>query len=160
MAICIEKKLTLLGKEKLFECELVHVHRNFGVLKYVIQRNNDIDGLKLCPGDITYGLFWTDRPYTLYIWIVNQGKDRAYYFNISDRVSLHPSEFIWRDLTIDILIDPDLRVHILDEHELPTDLSSELSAYIQTTKDLILEHHREIMQETDSVLAKILSDKP
>jgi protein associated with RNAse G/E len=158
--ICIEKKLTLSGKEKLFECELVHVNKNFGMLKYVIQRNNDIDGLKISPGDITYGLYWTDRPYTLYVWIVNQGKDRAYYFNVADRVSLQPNEFIWRDLTIDILIDPDLRVHLLDEHELPADLHPDLSNYIQSTKNLVLHRHREIMQEADSVIAKILSDKP
>lgn len=160
MPICIEKKLTLAGKEKLFECELVHVNKDFGVLKYVIQRNNDIDGLKLSPGDITYGLYWTDRPYTLYVWIVNQGKDRAYYFNIADRVSLQPSEFIWRDLTIDILIDPDLRVHLLDEHELPADLNADLSNYIQSTKNLVLRRHREIMLEADSLIEKLTPMKP
>jgi len=97
------------------------------VLKYIIRRNNDIDGLKLSPGDITYGFYWTDRPYTLYVWIVNQGKDRAYYFNIADRILLQPAEFIWRDLAIGILIDPDLLVHMLDEDELPADLDPQLS---------------------------------
>jgi protein associated with RNAse G/E len=160
MQICIEKKMTLSGKEKLFECELVHVNNNFGVLKYIIQRNNDIDGLKLSPGDITYGLFWTDRPYTLYVWIVNQGRDRAYYFNISDRVVLSPSEFAWRDLTIDILIDPDLRVHMLDEHELPVDLDRDLSTYIQTTKDFVLRNYSNIMQEADAAIAQILTNTP
>jgi hypothetical protein len=159
MPICIEKKLTLAGIEKLFECELIHVNKNFGVLKYVIHRNNDIDGLKLSPGDITYGLYWTDRPYTLYVWIVNQGKDRAYYFNIADRVSLQPSEFIWRDLAIDILIDPDLRVHLLDEHEVPADIDPSLGNYIHSTKDLVLGQYKEIMAEADSLLETLISKK-
>ena len=160
MPICIEKKLTVTGKEKLFECELVHLSKNFGVLKYIIRRNNDIDGLKLSSGDITYGLYWTDRPYTLYVWIVNQGKDRAYYFNIADRILLQPAEFVWRDLAIDILIDPDLRVHVLDEDELPADLDPQLFNYIQSTKSLILHRHREIMREADVVIGKLLSVKP
>jgi hypothetical protein len=158
--ICIEKKLTLSGKEKLFECELLHLNRNFGVLKYVISGHNNISGVKISPGDITYGLYWTDRPYTLYLWIVNQGRDRAYYFNVADRVALSPAEFAWRDLTIDIMVDPGLCVHTLDEEELPADLDRALSDYIQSTKLFILRQHREIMQEADSAIAKILTNNP
>jgi predicted RNA-binding protein associated with RNAse of E/G family len=154
---CIEKKLTLSGKEKSYECELVHLTDNFGVLKYVLSRNNVVNGIKLNTGDVTYALYWTDRPYTIYVWLLNQGKERAYYFNIADRVSLHQTEFIWRDLVIDILVDPELRVHTLDEDELPADLSPDLSRYIQATKELILRLHREIIRETDALLRRIPS---
>ncbi len=155
MQLCTEKKLTLAGAEKLFECELKHLSNGFGVLKYVIQRNNVISGIKISPGDITYGLYWTDRPYTLYVWIVNRGKDRAYYFNIADRVSLHPNEFIWRDLVIDIVIDPGQRVHTLDRDELPADLDPDLSRYIQNTEALILRNYPAIIREAEDIVRTI-----
>jgi hypothetical protein len=154
-----EKKILLSGEVRTYFCEPVLFSKDFGILKYLIDRSYDINGTKLCPGDITYALYWTDRPYTLYIWHLNQGKDKAYYFNIADRIVLKPTEFIWRDLVVDIIVDPGGNVHTLDENELPHDLDVDLSRYIQSAKALILREYREIIHEADVAVKKFLYDR-
>jgi hypothetical protein len=114
MRFCVEKKLTLSAAVYRFECELLHLTGGFGLLKYVIAQQYDVHGIRLRPGDITFGLYWQDRPYTLYVWPRPDGR-RVYYFNIADGVSLSENEFAWRDLTVDVLIDVGAGVHVLDE---------------------------------------------
>jgi hypothetical protein len=77
----------------------------------------------------------------------------AYYFNIADAVSLRAEEFVWRDLDVDILVGPKGTVHVLDEHELPSDLPSDLARYIEDARDHILAHFRDIIREADALLA-------
>ena len=156
MSICIEKKLTLSGKVYLFECELLLLNRDLGVLKYVIDREYAIDGIKLHPGDITHALYWSDRPYTLYIWHLT--RDRVvHYFNIADRISLQPREFLWRDLAVDIVIDDGRNVHVLDEDELPDNLDPELSRYIQNAKATIMREYASIIQEANVIVSTLPS---
>jgi len=155
MPLCTEKKILLSGKVKTYACELAHLDKGFGVLKYTIDQRYDVGPIKLQPGDTTIALYWSDRPYTLYVWQMNNGRDRAYYFNIADQVSLQPKEFIWRDLVVDVLVDPQGSLHVLDEHELPADLDPDLSRYIQSAKALIIRDYRKIIHEADATLRKL-----
>jgi hypothetical protein len=156
MSLCIEKKLTLSGRTFLFDCELLLLNSDLGVLKYVIDREYVVQGIKLQPGDITYALYWTNRPYTLYVW--HLAEDRVvHYFNIADRISLLPREFLWRDLTVDILIADDRSVHILDEDELPDDLDPALSSYIQKAKAAVIQEYSSIIHEANSIVSSLSS---
>jgi protein associated with RNAse G/E len=148
MPICLEKKRTLSGETQTYSCELLHFEKGFGVLRYVIDREYDIAGLKLVPGDVTIALYWEDRPYTLYLWLRKTG-GAAYYFNIADQIFLSRQEFRWRDLAVDILVDPQGMVHVLDEHELPPDLEASLARSIQAAKDHVLDSLDTIIQEAD-----------
>jgi hypothetical protein len=154
MAACIEKKLTLSGKTDLYQCELMQLIPGRGVLRYVLEREYSVSGILLFPGDITYALYWPDRPYTLYIW---QTRDRGtvYYFNIADSISLTPEMFIWRDLVIDILVADRSHPQVLDEEELPKDLSSGLGAYIRSATSLVLSSYQSVIQESQSVMSDI-----
>jgi len=102
MPLCIETKLTLSGETKTYRCELLHFGSGFGVLRYVIDREYDVHGVVLAPGDETIALYWEDRPYTLYVWRRQAAQDTVFYFNIADQISLTPQEFIWRDLAVDM----------------------------------------------------------
>ncbi len=154
MQQCQEIKKTLIGDSHSYSCELLLYKPGFGVLRYVIDREYDISGQKLLPGDVTYGLYWEDRPYTLYVWNLNRIKSRLYYFNIADSISLRPEEFVWRDLAIDVLIGGDYAARILDEHELPPDLPQELRLYIRTAADLVIERHDNIIREAEEHIKK------
>jgi hypothetical protein len=159
MSICIEKKLTLSGKVYLFECELLLLNSGLGVLKYIIDREYTVDGIKLQPGDITHALYWTKRPYTLYIWHLS--RDRVvHYFNIADRISLQPREFLWRDLAVDIVIDDGRNIRVLDEDELPDNLDPELFRYIQNAKASIMREYTSIIQETNVIVSTLPSRLP
>jgi len=153
MPPCLEIKLTLSDETKTYDCELLHYESGLGILRYVIDRAYDVHGVKLSPGDETIALYWEDRPYTLYVWRRQAAQDTAYYFNIADRISLTPQEFLWRDLAVDILVDQ-AGVHVLDEHELPADLDDELGRSIQKTKEHLVESHRAIIAEADAVVLR------
>jgi hypothetical protein len=133
-------------------CELVSLDGGIGILRYVIDRSYDIAGFVLAPGDVTLAVFWQDRPYTLYIWYRKKQGDRAHYFNLADSVSLRPDEFIWRDLIVDILVDPSGAVRVLDENELPPLLPANLSAYIKAACEVVLADFRDIIKEVDGLL--------
>lgn len=152
MARCREIKHTLSGDTQTYSCELLHYEPGFGMLRYVIDREYDIRGHRLLPGDVTHALYWEDRPYTLYVWHLRSGSGRLFYFNIADRVALRPEEFVWRDLTIDVLVDAYGRIDILDEHELPPDLPEELRVYIRTAVDLVVTRHQEIIREANEMI--------
>lgn len=151
MSICIEKKLTLSGAVHAFECELLGLDNGAGVLKYVIDRKYNVGTITLLPGDITYALYWIDRPYTLYIWHKIDGR-LIYYFNIADSISLRRDEIIWRDLSVDILVDTDRKVHVLDEDEVPPGLPAALLEYIRSTKAHLLNHYQDIILEANLIL--------
>ncbi len=155
MQQCREVKHTLVGDTQTYSCELLEYGPRFGMLQYVVGREYDISGHKLLPGDVTYGLYWEDRPYTLYVWDLIRINSRLYYFNIADSISLQPGEFVWRDLAIDVLIDADDRVRILDEHELPLDLAHELRLSIRTAVDLVVEQRREIIREAEEHIRRV-----
>lgn len=149
MTSCREIKRTLSGATQTYSCELLQYEPGFGMLRYVVDREYDIRGHMLRPGDVTHALYWEDRPYTLYVWDPRSGGGRLYYFNIADSVSLQREEFVWRDLAIDVLVDAAGHIDILDEHELPPDLPQDLRAYIGRAVDLVVTQHRKIIDEAN-----------
>jgi hypothetical protein len=152
---CTETKILLSGTVHKYPCKLLHYETSFGILLYVIDREYHVGSLRLMPGDVTYGLYWTDRPYTLYLWKIKGSRNAAYYFNIADSIFLSAREFQWRDLTVDILIDTTGTIHILDEDELPADLTANLQVYILTAKTHVLTHYRDIIIEADTLVKKL-----
>jgi len=153
MLICLEKKLTLSGAVQTYRCDFVSLVDGVGILRYVIDREYDIKGVKLQPGDVTCALYWADRPYTLYIWYLKREHRTFYYFNIADSISLTPGLFVWRDLVIDILIDDQGTAHILDEDEIPADLSDDLRHYINEARTHILMNYPTVVQEATALLS-------
>jgi len=150
--MCLEKKVLLSGKLHEYQCELALFTDTFGLLRYIIDREHRVDGITLHPGDVTLAFYWINRPYTLYTWRNDKPGLELYYFNIADRVSLTQTEFIWRDLVVDILIDEHKNAHILDEDELPSDLNPELSDYIERAKHHLLTHYHQIIAEVKHYL--------
>jgi hypothetical protein len=154
---CIETKILLTGAVHQYPCELLYFENTFGILRYAVDKEYHVSGMRLVPGDVTLALYWTDRPYTLYIWQMNASKRAAYYFNIADNISLLPGEFRWRDLAVDILIDSAGTVHVLDEDELPADLPVKLQCSILAAKAHVLTRYRDIIIEANSLLKKYVS---
>ncbi len=155
MQQCREIKYTLSGEKQTYFCDLLEYEPGFGVLRYIIDRQYRVSDYALQPGDVTHGFYWENRPYTLYVWDLPRINRRLHYFNIADSISLRPEEFVWRDLTVDVLIDSGNRIEILDENELPPDLSGELRRYIRTAADLVIERHHEIIREADDQIVRI-----
>jgi len=139
--------MLLSGELQEYTCGLAHFTETFGVLQYVIERQYVVNGIALQPGEITNAFYWSDRPYTLYAWRCDRYGRGLYYFNIADRVALKRTEFTWRDLVVDILIDTNDTPHVLDEEDLPPDITSDLRDYIKRAKHHLLAHYSDIIAE-------------
>ncbi len=152
MAVCIERKRYLSGAEVTFGCELVALEGRFGILKHVIDRQWQVQNVTLGPGTVTYAFYWAQRPYNLYWWVDENGETVGYYFNLADSVSLSAQEFVWRDLVVDILILPTGQVQVIDEHEVPDALDSELRRFIEAGKRQVLRDYQAIVEEASALL--------
>ncbi len=149
---CTEKKLSLSGSIKRYECQLITLNSDYGVLKYRLQQAARVSTLTLAPGTTTYGVYWTRRPYNVYRWVRTDSTLIGSYFNIADSVCLQPTEFAWRDLVVDVLIRANGVAETLDEDELDPDLDDGTLCYIQATKTHILAEQDAILAEVDWIL--------
>jgi len=133
----VEIKTTLAGERKEFDCELLKFTRGEVVVIYRMPRDVQLEDLLLPKGSISIGYFWEDHAYNAYHWIDEQSQTLALYFNICDNTRISRQQVAWRDLTVDVLITPDLRCRVLDEDELPDDLDSDLRVYIESARDAL-----------------------
>lgn len=161
MPACLERKTLLSGDVQEFVCDLLYHSERFGVLRYVLDRPYSVGPYSLASGDVTYALYWSDRPYTLYTWRIKRIRRTLYYFNLADSIILRPDAFQWRDLVVDILIDDKHTIHILDEEELPRELDPALLASIRYAKQHVLDCFPTIIREADRILADMTKpDEP
>lgn len=154
MKHCTEIKNLLAGGRVTFNCKLVALNKESGVLKYILENEYKVGSLILPKGSITYAFYWIDRPYTLYKWFDKNGKILSNYFNVADSISLTENEFKWRDLIVDILVSPKGVLEVLDENEVPYDLDRKLMNYIKNSKTLILQEYKFIIEETDELISQ------
>jgi predicted RNA-binding protein associated with RNAse of E/G family len=150
---CKEVKRLLAGGEVVYECELIHVEENFGILKYVFDKKLKIENIIIYPETVSYGFYWTGRPYNLYMWSDKSIID--YYFNIADSLYLSRQKFVWRDLIVDVLVLPNGFVKVLDEEEIPLSIDKNLKDYIESGKKTILQNYKTIIQEASKMLEKL-----
>jgi Protein of unknown function (DUF402) len=146
----LEIKRTLDGREKRFDCQLLAGDAEGGraVVLFVAKAPMHVHGIDLPPGTVTFGYFWRDRPYNAYHWMNGEGQTIGVYFNLSDSTRIGDGVLEWRDLTVDVLTTPAGRIEVLDEDELPADLSSDIRRRIDDGK-------AEILRDTPALLADI-----
>ncbi len=156
MKTCIELKRKLIGKNQTYECKLIDLQPDYGLLKYILPCSYQVDNLFLPPNSLTYAFYWPARPYTLYRWYwPDKGGPLGNYFNIADQVELSPPVFSWRDLMVDILITPQDQIKVLDEEELPEAISPEMREYIKNAKSLIINNYNNILNNTDEIMKRL-----
>jgi len=142
----------LSGGEKQFSCLVASCSPQLAVLYYVLERDAQVGSLSLAKGTVTYGFYWPDRPYNLYHWLDDKGRELGNYFNIADSTIINEEEIIWRDLVVDILVNANDRLEVLDEEELPADLSTQLGAYIKASKQHIFKNYTKIIEQSRAFL--------
>lgn len=160
MKSCKEKKIFLSGNEIIYNCELVTLDIKFGILKYVIEHQQQVGSLILRTGTVSYGFYWIDRPYILYKWFSKKNGDLlGDYFSIADSVRLSEQKFFWRDLIVDILVLPTGNVEVLDEDEVSEFLEENLRNYIESGKQILLRNYHAIIAETNNILNQYFPQK-
>lgn len=127
----IETKRSLTGPDKTFACRVLSRGPDSLTVLFVSDRRYEVGGLTLPAGTITFGHFWSDRPYNVYHWLAaGAGKTLAYYMNISDQTALNHAHLSFRDLAVDVLARPGHPPVVLDEDEVPADVPATLRTYL------------------------------
>jgi Protein of unknown function (DUF402) len=145
----LEVKRTLDGREKRFQCRLIEGDQHHVVVLFVAPAAMQVHGVELPAGTVTFGHFWTDRPYNVYHWLDPRGVTIGFYFNLSDSTVISDARLEWRDLTLDVLATPAGRLEVLDEHELPADLDDRLRGRISAATQAILADSHALMSEIE-----------
>ena len=154
----VEIKTTLAGECKRFDCELLKFTRGEVVVIYRMPRDVQLEDLLLPKDSISVGYFWEDRAYNAYHWIDGQSQTLALYFNICDNTRISAHQVAWRDLTVDVLITPDLRCRVLDEDELPDDIDSDLRAYIDSARTTLCADPQRLLFEFEARRRELLPE--
>ena len=130
-----EIKTTLFGERKEFECELLRVSPGEAVVIYRMPDDFLLEDVFLQKGSISVGYFWEQKAFNAYHWIDDKQDTLALYFNVCDNTRISDKLIEWRDLVVDVLMTPDGRCSVLDEHELPDDLEEDMRHYINSSRD-------------------------
>jgi len=152
---CREVKHLLSGEVRTFDCELIALNKNLGILRYILEKPYLVNNLILPEHTQTYAFYWELRPFNLYRWFDRQGEHLGDYFNVADQIRLSSFQFEWRDLVVDVFITPQGELSVLDENELPTDIGESLAHYIDQATQLIIGNHKKILGELDSLITKL-----
>jgi predicted RNA-binding protein associated with RNAse of E/G family len=153
-----EVKTTLDGKRKRFDCELAAFKPGEAVVIYRMPRDVMLEDLLLPRGGISLGYFWEERAYNVYHWVDDKLQTLALYFNICDNTRISTAQIAWRDLSVDILLTPDLRCRVLDEDELPDDIDSNLLSRINATRDALCTDAQGLLSEFEARSRALLAE--
>lgn len=146
-----ERKHRLDGSTLEFACErlLLDPGRR-AVLRYVLPAERALEGtdLVLPAGTTTIAHYWADRPYNVYHW-AEGGRTLAYYCSITEPPSITEELVEYRDLAVDVLIDPAGASTVLDEDDLPDDLPPPLRAVVARALEELTGQSRRIAAEVE-----------
>ena len=147
----LEVKRTLAGAEKRFDCAILGSAGTHVVVLFVAPADMNVHGVALPAGTVTFGHFWTDRPYNVYHWLDGAtGATLGYYFNLADETRVEGGRLEWRDLAVDVLALPDGGApRVLDEDEIPVDAAPALRARIAAAKNDVLRDPAALIAELE-----------
>jgi hypothetical protein len=152
----LEIKRTLDGREKRFDCAVLARTPTHLTVLFVSTEPMNVHGVVLPVGTVTFGHFWTDRPYNVYHWLdARTGETLGTYVNVADQTTIEDGVLAWRDLVVDVLVSPGHALTVLDEDELPGDLPPELRARIADTTAGLRASWAELAAELEAARAAL-----
>jgi hypothetical protein len=156
----VETKRTLDGRVQSFACTGLLVSPRLAVIRFDHTAARSVAGFVFPEGSHTIGYFWRARPYNCYRIAAPSGAVIAYRFDVVDRVRIRDHAVGFRDLLLDIWIDPSGHARVEDEDELMAATAADLLrvrdlARIERARRLILRDHPRIIAECEAVLATL-----
>ncbi|MGV2912208.1 DUF402 domain-containing protein [Bacillus safensis] len=123
----IERKIKYDQKVVEHTCQLLDAKEQQAVLFHKIEEPFTMragEGAQTIPkGSYTTAYYWKDRPYNIYFWRDDQGKELGSYLNMVGDTQFNGQLVMFEDLIIDLLVLPNGDVFVLDEDELPESLA-------------------------------------
>lgn len=121
----LEVKRKLDGRVRRFRCEALAVAPGQAIVRFRPPAAGGfrVAGADIPAGSVSYGLFWSDRPYNVYLWVDAAETTLAAYCNTAAETVIDAAGIAWLDLEADVMIVPDGPARVLDLDEVPADLA-------------------------------------
>lgn len=153
----IERKRRLDGTELTFDCDRVDVNRRRAICVYRSTGTFKTPHFTMHEGTLSFGFFWTRRPYILYRITDPDGTVAGYRFDVVDDVRIADGGVSYRDLIIDVWVSPEGCIEIEDEDELAEAVGTGavdpgVVAEAERGRDLIARNYRRIVAEVEAEL--------
>ncbi|MFN2520322.1 MAG: DUF402 domain-containing protein [Candidatus Limnocylindria bacterium] len=161
-AVIVERKRRLDGSLDEFACEALAVEPGRrAVLRYVVEREHPIGPgglLLLRPGNVTIAHYWNDRAFNVYHWF--DGRTTVgFYCNVATETVIADDRVEYLDLVVDVLLRPSGAIDVLDEDELPADLSSAHRGTIAKALEELVTNPRRLIAEIERESRPYLPDQ-
>jgi hypothetical protein len=156
----IETKVTLDGRVQSFACDGLLNTPRLAVVRFLHPAARTAGGYHFPSGSRTLGLFWRARPYNCYRVLAPDGDVIVHRFDVVDRIRIAPGRVSYRDLLLDLWVDPTGRVTVEDEDEVVAArmaglLDDAQLRRIDRTRSLLLRDHPRIIPEIDAIVASL-----
>lgn len=140
LPLITEVKRTLAGREKRFTCGVLRRDGAHLVVLFVAPGAMNVHGVILPAGTVTFGHFWTNRPYNIYHWLDPlTGATIGHYVNLAADTTISADRLEWLDLIVDLLMLPGQPTVVLDQDEIPADADATLRARIDDARATALQ---------------------
>jgi predicted RNA-binding protein associated with RNAse of E/G family len=158
----LERKRKPDGSLREYECKLVARRPGLTVISFDMPQGGDVFGaaIHIPSGSISYGWFWSRKPYSLYRMFAPNGSLLAHRFDaVSDVLLLHDA-VEYRDLVLDWWVLPDDTIIEEDRDELEALAASgalspdDLTAANRAAHE-VLSRYRHILDEVAALEARL-----
>jgi len=152
----LEIKRTLAGAEQRFECGRLYEDGAHLAVLFVAPGPMRVHGVALPAGTVTFGHFWSDRPYNVYHWLDPvSGRSLGAYVNLAAETLIQADRLEWLDLIVDVLVIPGQSPRVLDEDEIPADAAPALVARIEAARQAVLDGMPRILDDLERFRARL-----
>jgi len=134
-----------------FLCELIHLEKEYLVLRYLSHSAAHINGVLIEKGSTTIAHYWKDKNYVLWKMKDPRGKLIGHLFHICKDMRIGSNALSYEDLELDIWCDPHDKVTVLDQDEVEEAFASgfidtQERALIENQKDEIMNSYQQIIK--------------
>jgi len=155
----LERKQKADGTLKEYRCTLAYRSGGLAILRFPMQRGGAIFGTPVVvpPGSISFGLFWTARPYNMYRMLTAKGEVIAHRFDAVTDVRIGRTELFYRDLVLDWWALPDGTLLAEDTDEFQELVESEAlsvadAARAQDAARQVYGRYRHIIEQAEALM--------
>jgi hypothetical protein len=157
----LERKQKADGSVREYRCTLAYQGGALTVVRFPMQRGGAIFATPVVipSGSVSFGFFWTNRPYNLYRMVTAQGEVIAHRFDAVADVRIGRGELSYRDLVLDWWALPDgtLLAEDTDEFQelVQSDRLSPADAErAQVAARLVYGRYRHIIEQAEALMAR------
>jgi hypothetical protein len=157
----LERKQKADGTVKEYRCTLAHRSAGLAIVRFPMQRGGAIFGtpVTIPPGSVSFGFFWTARPYNMYRMLTAKGEVIAHRFDAVADVRIGRGELFYRDLVVDWWALPDgtLLAEDTDEFQQLVEsgtLAAADAARAQEAARHVYGRYRHIIEQAEALMAR------